>query len=533
MRKRLAMMFVTALALLMIVTTLVPAGAMAGTKKPADTVKGFIGEVVKLNADKAAQYWVEAERANVTSNIKNVPSDVKVSVSTLKISGCIPIADTDVVSAIYNIKIKSQGKADVHKNNEQAGFTLERVGKDWLISKSSIWNNEPWMQPTALPPVATTPAARYRHAMARLNDDKVLMFGGTTDDTDALNDLWEYNSSSHTWTEIEVNGDVPEGRVEHVMAYAGGKKIVMFGGASQICQTPFNGTWEYDVSTKKWTKYSKSGPPASRASFMAYGGGNKLVFFGGICDSCGGVFPGTWEYNFVTHKWIRPNISGAKPDGRCCGAMAYAGGTKVILFGGDTGSPSGTISFGSTWEYDTETQKWTEYNTTGIKPDERIHFIMSYAGGSKIVLHGGFKGSRENPELLNDTWEYDADTHTWTETGINPGPSGAAEYIGNNKIVAYGTQGIWEYDISTHKWTHISISMSGVHTGLDINSTIGQLLDNPYTKAVIDNCIPGLSTSPQVDSVRGMTLPKVQELSSGAITQTMIDCVTAGLLAIK
>ena len=70
-------------------------------------------------------------------------------------------------------------------------------------------------------------------------------------------------------------------------------------------------------------------------------------------------------------------------------------------------------------------------------------------------------------------------------------------------------------------------------TGLDINSTIGQLLDNPQTKAVIDNCIPGFSTNPQVGMARGMTLPQVQPLSSGAITQAMIDCATAGLNAIK
>ena len=71
------------------------------------------------------------------------------------------------------------------------------------------------------------------------------------------------------------------------------------------------------------------------------------------------------------------------------------------------------------------------------------------------------------------------------------------------------------------------------NTKLDINSTIGQLLDNPDTKAVIDKCIPGFSTNPQVSLARGMTLAQIQPLSSGAITNDMVACVADGLLAIK
>ena len=72
-----------------------------------------------------------------------------------------------------------------------------------------------------------------------------------------------------------------------------------------------------------------------------------------------------------------------------------------------------------------------------------------------------------------------------------------------------------------------------IHTGLDINSTIGQLLDNPDTKAVIDKWIPGFSTNPQVSLARGMTFGQVQPLSSGAITPEMVAGIAADLLAIK
>jgi len=42
------------------------------------------------------------------------------------------------------------------------------------------------------------------------------------------------------------------------------------------------------------------------------------------------------------------------------------------------------------------------------------------------------------------------------------------------------------------------------------DTDIGTLLDNPATKAVIDKYLPGMSTNPQIDMARAMTLKQVQ-----------------------
>ena len=77
-------------------------------------------------------------------------------------------------------------------------------------------------------------------------------------------------------------------------------------------------------------------------------------------------------------------------------------------------------------------------------------------------------------------------------------------------------------------------STPATHTGLDINSTIGELLDNADTLAVIDECFPGFSTDSQVVSTaRGMTFEQIRPFSGGAITDTIMTCITDGLLAIK
>jgi len=150
MRKKLGMMLGVGIALLLIVTLLVPADAMAGTKKPADTVKGFMKEAAKFKADRGAQYWVEEERANVSSELQSVPSGVKASVGKLKIKVTSQTEDTAEVAISYDMKItKKKVKGKTQLKGETATFALtaipDKKGKtQWLISSSTIWDNAPW-----------------------------------------------------------------------------------------------------------------------------------------------------------------------------------------------------------------------------------------------------------------------------------------------------------------------------------------------------------------------------------------------------
>ena len=95
--------------------------------------------------------------------------------------------------------------------------------------------------------------------------------------------------------------------------------------------------------------------------------------------------------------------------------MAYAGDNKVVLFGGNIGYDF----IGETWIYDGETDQWSQYNTDGVKPTARVHAVMSYASENKVIMYGGGEGYfAEDGNVLNwvdETWEYDVSTHTWTQ----------------------------------------------------------------------------------------------------------------------
>ena len=61
---------------------------------------------------------------------------------------------------------------------------------------------------------------------------------------------------------------------------------------------------------------------------------------------------------------------------------------------------------------------------------------------------------------------------------------------------------------------------------------VGTLLDNPATKAVLDTLLPGLSTNPQIEMARAMTLKQVQGYAPDKIKDEALVKVDAELAKI-
>jgi hypothetical protein len=49
-----------------------------------------------------------------------------------------------------------------------------------------------------------------------------------------------------------------------------------------------------------------------------------------------------------------------------------------------------------------------------------------------------------------------------------------------------------------------------------LNSTLGELLDNPKAKAVLDQQLPGVSTHPMVAMARGMSINMIVSMPQAA-----------------
>lgn len=65
-----------------------------------------------------------------------------------------------------------------------------------------------------------------------------------------------------------------------------------------------------------------------------------------------------------------------------------------------------------------------------------------------------------------------------------------------------------------------------------IGWTIGELLANEKSRAVLEKHLPGISDHPARPQFEGMTLEQVAPYSDGEVTQDLIDAIDADLKAL-
>lgn len=64
-------------------------------------------------------------------------------------------------------------------------------------------------------------------------------------------------------------------------------------------------------------------------------------------------------------------------------------------------------------------------------------------------------------------------------------------------------------------------------------TTIGELLGDPKTRAVIDRHFPSLADHPQAGMMRGMTLQDIQPFSDGGIQDEQLEAVDQDLAKLQ
>ena len=61
------------------------------------------------------------------------------------------------------------------------------------------------------------------------------------------------------------------------------------------------------------------------------------------------------------------------------------------------------------------------------------------------------------------------------------------------------------------------------------DTEIGTLLDDPAAKAIVEKHIPGMTTNPQLDMARSMTLRAIQPYASTDVTEERLAAIDADL----
>jgi hypothetical protein len=219
-----------------------------------------------------------------------------------------------------------------------------------------------------------------------------------------------------------------------------------------------------------WNNMTTPTNPGLRDTYgFAFDGKNKVaVLFGGRVDGIGKQND-TWEYNYTANTWTEVIADGttASPPRRDRCQMVYDSVNEVIVLWG--GVDEFSFPLPDTWEYDVNTNTWTEILPFTFPPP-MTGYAMAYDSlNSRSILVGT---NETPPGGTLHLWEYDAAIDTWNERTATPYPRAGHGMAFNGELMivqggAWGTMGEIRYDdtlvynYTSDSWTRYNYWMDG------------------------------------------------------------------------
>lgn len=123
------------------------------------------------------------------------------------------------------------------------------------------------------------PAKRNDHSATLWNQDKLVIFGGNSEEDIYFNDIFVLDLPTMTWSMPEVHGFIPEGRIRH-SATIHGNKLYVAGGIKVDPSPSFADTLlTLNLETWEWEQPIAFIRRAQHMSFIYH---SRLYLFGGL-----------------------------------------------------------------------------------------------------------------------------------------------------------------------------------------------------------------------------------------------------------
>lgn len=265
-----------------------------------------------------------------------------------------------------------------------------------LLVGSVLWACGP--QRTTTTPAASSASGALRppaRAEASVTYDsarhQLLLFGGSVNFTEELNDTWTWDGKAWTLRHAAVS---PPGRQHGLLAFDGSRRVVvLFGGVSK--GIPRNDTWTWDGKT--WAEqHPATSPPARESGAIAYDPRMGTVILIGGNDN-GGSLNDMWSWSGTTWTELHPN-----PLPQLVSEGIGDDGSRLIVTGGSFGDVNG--------RYLTQTWGWDGSRWSALHPPVNVplDYGYSFAGDPKrgtVLFFGGGMGL-----IHQDTWVWDGST---------------------------------------------------------------------------------------------------------------------------
>lgn len=238
--------------------------------------------------------------------------------------------------------------------------------------------------------------------------------------------------------------------------------------------------YAYDLTTRTWSQKADF-PGAYRFDGTAFTYNGKLYYgFGaGHHEPYNGsnwqYFNDLWSFDPLTNSWTSLGLS---PMEERANATALTINSKVYIGFGSKPNPS-LIKYGDLWEYNVNTNSWTQLNTSAIQGDFTFEPSAFTVGGKGyfVDLHNA------TAPYTTELWEFDPAQANWTRKADLPDweTRGPATTIAGHGLVICDVNSVprvYEYDPANNIWIRrqtlqaaiaplkfIGVSDSKVHLG--------------------------------------------------------------------
>lgn len=359
---------------------------------------------------------------------------------------------------------------------------------------------------------------RVQSACSALLHGEMFTFGGRGFDNsvaspsfDYINQIWAYNVTSDTWRNASAAG-APTERWEASMVVVGSTLLIYGGDGPSYSGDLFS----YDTTSSSWSELTPVGgvPPTRRAHAAVLDGVGRMWILGGYYSNIPQF--DTWIYDVTGNSWSQA-ADGPFPLMYHSAVYEPFGTGMIWMFAGSPVGSGGWFSSKELWCLDIQANTWSNFTQPGGPGGRRSHvavYAQSQGTRGTMWIHGGYYYDGSETKY-SDVWSYEIAGSTWTEfTSI----SSMARYM-HVAVFDSSTSVMWIYagtwssvmDLVDAYWTVPTTTTTT--TGLPVNAA--EALTSLETRqAQIAAALR--SAASNVTGPDGVTLDETVEATSGS-----------------
>lgn len=268
---------------------------------------------------------------------------------------------------------------------------------------------------------APTFAGKGRSAAATFTIDNTayVTTGFVRNNDPLLKDLWKFNQKANngygTWEAMASMPEEAVGRQNAAAFSVGGYGYVGLG--LNYDKKELKDFWKYDPAANSWTRVADFGGTARYGAIAFSYGGYGYVG----CGNDDNALNDLWRYDPSADTWTQvTDLPGRKREG----ASVFVIDDLVYVVGGESNGNSLT----DFWAYDPDDDTWSSRRdiydrSPDTYDDDYTSIARSYAVAFVLNGKGYLTLGEINGGNVRTTWEYDSQTDKWEErTGFEQSP---------------------------------------------------------------------------------------------------------------